>query len=73
MISNRKAYDEAYQRALAGHSPNLWQRFVSIFDDEYTRQSKVKGEHDGTAARAAAETQTEAPAEPGAAASSVEA
>jgi hypothetical protein len=73
MISNRKAYDEAYQRAMAGHSPNLWQRVTAVFDDEYTRRSKAQGERDGAAARTAAETPTEAPVEPGAAAPPVEA
>jgi hypothetical protein len=73
MISNRKVYDEAYERALAGHSPTVWQRITAIFEDEYTRQSRVKGEHDGIEARAAQQA-SQAPAEESAAAApSVEA
>jgi hypothetical protein len=71
MKGNKQAYDEAYLRALGGHSPNLWQRVTALFEDEYTRQSRMKGVQDGAEARAA---QAQAPVvETAAATPSVEA
>ena len=55
MNSNQQAYDTAFQRAVDGKSPrSLWGRLMSsLFEDEYTRQSRLKGERDGVAAREA--------------------
>ncbi len=54
MNSNQQAYDAAFQRAVNGESSlNLWVQVTSLFEDEYTRQSRLKGERDGSAARAA--------------------
>jgi hypothetical protein len=56
MSGNKEAYDAAYQRALDGRSPNLLRDLVlRPFEDEYTRQSRLKGQKDGAAARAATE------------------
>lgn len=56
MSGNRKAYDEAFQRALNGKSSNSLLRLVQRpFEDEYTRQSRLQGERDGAAARAEAQ------------------
>jgi hypothetical protein len=51
MTGNKQAYDEAYQRAKEGKSRSLWNRMVGTFEDEYTRQSREKGERDGAAGR----------------------
>ena len=52
MSGNKVAYDAAYQRALDGKSSqSWWSFFTTYFEDEYTRQSRQRGERDGTAAR----------------------
>ena len=52
MSGNKVAYDNAYQRALEGKSSQSWWAFfTTYFEDEYTRQSRERGERDGTAAR----------------------
>jgi hypothetical protein len=52
MIGNREAYEMAYQRVLQGKSSRpVWGLLLAPFEDEYTRQSRVKGEHDGAEAR----------------------
>jgi hypothetical protein len=51
MVINREAYDAAYQRALAGHYRPVWEILMAPFEDEYTRESRQKGERDGAAAR----------------------
>lgn len=56
MGGNKAAYDLAYQRALEGKSSqSMWAFFTTYFEDEYTRQSRARGERDGAAARAAAQ------------------
>ncbi len=53
MTGNKQAYETAYQRAVEGRSQrSLWSWITSRFEDEYTRQSREKGERDGAAARA---------------------
>lgn len=53
MSGNKAAYESAYQRALDGKSSQSWWAFfTTYFEDEYTRQSRQRGERDGTAARA---------------------
>ena len=55
MIGNKDAYQAAYQRALHGKSSRpLWNVISMAFEDEYTRESREKGEQDGRAAREAA-------------------
>ncbi|HEX8904482.1 MAG TPA: hypothetical protein VF771_06555 [Longimicrobiaceae bacterium] len=55
MGGNKAAYDLAYKRALEGKSSrSVWAFLTTYFEDEYTRQSRARGERDGTAARAAA-------------------
>ena len=49
---NKQAYDAAFERAREGRSRSLLERILSPFEDEYTRQSREKGERDGAAARA---------------------
>ncbi len=67
MGGNKAAYDSAYQRALEGKSSrSVWAFFTTYFEDEYTRQSRVRGERDGAAARAAATAGAEATAAPSA-------
>ena len=52
MSGNKVAYDAAYQRALDGKSSQSWWSFITTpFEDEYTRQSRQRGERDGAAAR----------------------
>jgi len=52
MSGNKVAYDAAYQRALGGKSSQSWWSFLTTpFEDEYTRQSRQRGERDGAAAR----------------------
>ena len=52
MSGNKAAYDAAYQRALEGKSSQSWWAFfTTYFEDEYTRQSRQRGERDGAAAR----------------------
>jgi hypothetical protein len=53
MIVNREAYDAAYQRALGGHYRPIWEVLMAPFEDEYTRESRQKGEQAGAAARRA--------------------
>jgi hypothetical protein len=65
MSGNKQAYEEAYQRASEGRSRSLWSRLGSAMEDQYTRQSRIKGERDGAAARAGAAT-AEVPVEAGA-------
>lgn len=62
MESNKEAYNAAYQRAVDGKAPTLLSRIFGAFDDEYTRRSRMKGEKDGAAARAAAPPSGEAAA-----------
>lgn len=52
MSGNRQVYNEAFERAKEGRSRSLLERLLSPFADEYTRQSREKGERDGAAARA---------------------
>ena len=55
MTANKKAYREAYQRAVEGRSPrSIVQLLLSPFEDEYTRESRLSGASAGAAARAAA-------------------
>ncbi|HEX2210409.1 MAG TPA: hypothetical protein VHG93_22210 [Longimicrobium sp.] len=54
MGGNKIVYKEAYERALAGKGPSLLQRLMSPFQDHYTQASRLQGERDGAAARAAA-------------------
>ena len=65
MSGNKQAYEEAYQRASEGRSRSLWSRLGSAMEDQYTRQSRMKGERDGAAARAGGAT-AGAPVEAGA-------
>ncbi|MFL5383304.1 MAG: hypothetical protein ACJ8GN_12365 [Longimicrobiaceae bacterium] len=52
MRGNKAAYDTAYQRALDGKSSqSWWMFFTTYFEDEYTRESRRRGERDGLAAR----------------------
>ena len=53
MVVNREAYDAAYQRALGGHYRPIWEILMAPFEDEYTRESRLRGERDGAAARRA--------------------
>jgi hypothetical protein len=54
MPANKKAYREAYQRAVEGRSPrSIVQLLLSPFEDEYTRGSRLSGATAGAAARAA--------------------
>ncbi|HEX8432041.1 MAG TPA: hypothetical protein VF625_12160 [Longimicrobium sp.] len=57
MINNKQAYQEAFERARSGKSRAIWERFMSLFQDQYTQQSREKGERDGLAARATVEPQ----------------
>ena len=52
MSGNKRAYEEAFQRAAEGRSRSLWNRLGSVMEDQYTRQSRIKGERDGAASRA---------------------
>ena len=54
MTRNKEVYREAYQRAEAGRSRSLWSFFLWQFEDDYSRRSRLEGERDGAAARAAA-------------------
>ncbi len=65
MSGNKQAYEEAFQRASEGRSRSLWDRLASAMEDQYTRQSRMKGERDGAAARAGVAT-AEVPVEVGA-------
>jgi hypothetical protein len=51
MGGNKLAYKEAFERAREGKGRTLWQRILSPFEDQYTQQSRVQGQRDGTAAR----------------------
>ncbi|HEU0080152.1 MAG TPA: hypothetical protein VFQ76_21070 [Longimicrobiaceae bacterium] len=69
MSGNKRAYEEAFQRAVEGRSRSLWDRLGSVMEDQYTRQSRMKGERDGAASRAggaAAPVETDVPVEAGA-------
>lgn len=65
MGGNKIVYKEAYEQAKAGRSRSLLQRLLFPFQDHYTQSSRVQGEKDGAAARAAGsgseETTTAAP------------
>lgn len=55
MSANKQAYTEAYERALHGKPRPLLDKVLAVFtEDQYTRQSREKGERDGEAARAGA-------------------
>ena len=55
MNGNQQAYDSAYQRSIDGKSSRSpWGLLTSLFEDAYTRQSRLNGERDGIAARVAA-------------------
>lgn len=69
MSGNKRAYEEAFQRAAEGRSRSLWNRLGSVMEDQYTRQSRMKGERDGAASRAggtATPLEAEVPVEVGA-------
>ncbi len=52
MASNKQAYTEAFERAREGRPRPLLEKILGVFtDDQYTRQSREKGERDGMAAR----------------------
>jgi hypothetical protein len=52
MSANKQAYTEAYERALHGKPRPLLDKILAVFtEDQYTRQSREKGERDGMAAR----------------------
>jgi hypothetical protein len=54
MSANKQAYTEAYERTLHGKPRPLLDKILAIFtEDQYTRQSREKGERDGLAAREA--------------------
>lgn len=56
MRGNKQAYQEAYDRALAGKpTRSLLDMLKSPFEDEYSRQSREQGARDGAAARTARE------------------
>lgn len=59
MISNKQVYQEAFDRARSGKSRAIWERFMALFQDQYTQQSREQGERDGHAARAKAEPQVQ--------------
>ena len=46
-----RTYTESYNRALEGRGRSLASRVMSLFESEYTRQSRERGERDGAAAR----------------------
>lgn len=55
MVKNRQAYQEAYDRALAGKSNRtILNVLMSPFEDHYTRQSREEGARDGATARESA-------------------
>lgn len=58
MNSNKAAYDLAFQRAADGKGRSVLEMAMSLFEDEYTRQSRLKGERDGAATLAGAGTET---------------
>ena len=46
MNSNQQAYDGAYRRTIEGKSSlSLWGHVLSLFEDEYTRQSLMTSAH----------------------------
>lgn len=49
MNGNKQVYTEAFDRARTGKSRSMWDRLLDPFQDQYTRQSRAKGEHDGSA------------------------
>jgi hypothetical protein len=54
MVKNRQAYQEAYDRAVAGKSARTFLNvLMSPFEDHYTRESREQGARDGEAARTA--------------------
>lgn len=58
MRGNKQAYQEAYERALAGKTTrSILDMLKSPFEDEYSRQSREQGARDGAAARAAQQAQ----------------
>jgi hypothetical protein len=61
MVQNRKAYQEAYDRAFEGKpTRSFLDLLMAPFEDHYTRQSREEGTRDGAAARAAQASGTEA-------------
>ena len=54
MQGNRRAYEAAYRRTLNGERTSLLELVMRPFEDAYTRESRLRGERDGAAARAAA-------------------
>jgi hypothetical protein len=58
--NNKQAYDAAFQRGREGKSSqSWWHALTTYFEDEYTRQSRQKGERDGAAERAKQANSTE--------------
>ena len=52
MSANKQAYTEAFERAVHGKPRPLLDKVLAVFtEDQYTRQSREKGERDGMAAR----------------------
>ena len=52
-VSNKPVYKEAFERARTGKGRTLLQRLLFPFQDHYTQASRIQGEQDGAAARAA--------------------
>lgn len=61
MGGNKIVYKEAFERARAGLSRPLLQRLLFPFQDHYTQESRLQGERDGAAARAAELAGSEGP------------
>lgn len=53
MGGNKIVYREAFEQAKAGRPRSIWQRLIFPFQDHYTQASRIQGEQDGAAARAA--------------------
>ncbi|HEX8830167.1 MAG TPA: hypothetical protein VF705_03320 [Longimicrobium sp.] len=52
MPSNKQAYTHAFELAREGKPRPLIEKILAVFtEDQYTRQSREKGERDGMAAR----------------------
>jgi hypothetical protein len=56
MTRNKQVYQEAFQRAVEGKSRSPWSFLLWQFEDDYSRRSRMDGERDGAAARAASAT-----------------
>lgn len=62
MSANKQAYTEAFERALHGKPRPLMDKILAVFtEDQYTRQSREKGERDGLAARETGAPSMESP------------